>query len=413
MTEPRSESLVGERISFYIEEKPQCTVEYLVEANGELVEEAHKLAIKRVRKGATLPGFRKGRAPDQLILAHYPDHVEREWDKQIANLTFVACQRVSPHRLLEQGASLRFDMKRKDRERGAEILLSFEIPPKAPSIDPRELDYERSACEEVSESDIDDLAEKTRAFFAKWEPIEDRGVEEGDYVVIDLYKKGESEEEVFKGARLLVSLEKMADWMYELVLGMHPGESREGMSLPPSSLSEEESESSPVPVRLLLERIEKQELPPMDDALAQRMGADDLIVMRERLREKLEKEREEEKKEKERESLRNHLLERFPYDIPKGLFRREIESRLKQLSQDASFQKELPKMDQKSKEEIWKNIESQSEKAIRLFYLAERVIRDHNVEISDEDIAGEMKRIRNRNKGQEAPDDRGMAISHL
>ena len=50
-----------------VHRKPSCKIELEVEAEVSLVKEAHKKAVKVVGKEVTIAGFRKGKAPEELV----------------------------------------------------------------------------------------------------------------------------------------------------------------------------------------------------------------------------------------------------------------------------------------------------------------------------------------------------------
>src|SRR5690242_12517421 len=86
-----------------LHQKPACVVEYAVEALEPLVQEARKKAIKKVAKEVSLPGFRKGKAPEQMVVKNFSTQVDKEWQQEIANVTFLECQKLAPVRLLKDG----------------------------------------------------------------------------------------------------------------------------------------------------------------------------------------------------------------------------------------------------------------------------------------------------------------------
>ncbi len=75
--------LSNENVRFSIHRKPACVVEFDVEATEKLVQTAHKKAIKAVCKEVTIPGFRKGKAPDALVVTKYEPAINKEWEKSL------------------------------------------------------------------------------------------------------------------------------------------------------------------------------------------------------------------------------------------------------------------------------------------------------------------------------------------
>ena len=70
-TESESQALQNENVRFTIHHKPACIVEFDVEALEPLVKSAHKKAARTISKEVTLPGFRKGKAPEEMILKNF------------------------------------------------------------------------------------------------------------------------------------------------------------------------------------------------------------------------------------------------------------------------------------------------------------------------------------------------------
>ena len=86
-----NQTLQNENVRFTIHHKPACIVEFDVEAFEPLIKNAHKKAAKTIAKEVTLPGFRKGKAPEELIIKNFPKEVDKEWQQEIANICFQEC----------------------------------------------------------------------------------------------------------------------------------------------------------------------------------------------------------------------------------------------------------------------------------------------------------------------------------
>ena len=80
-----------------------------------------------------------------------------------------------------------------------------------------------------------------------------------DYVVVDVdVIEKDSPEKALTNARFQVTKEKMADWMYQLVMGMKVGDVKEGVSQPDKNATQKEKDATPPKkVSLLLRSIER------------------------------------------------------------------------------------------------------------------------------------------------------------
>src|SRR5690349_13470758 len=80
--------LKTERFHLKVVRKPHCMIEYDIECFEELTKEAYGKAVKAVSKEVSMQGFRKGRAPEELVIKHYTPQIEKQWQEEIANLAY-------------------------------------------------------------------------------------------------------------------------------------------------------------------------------------------------------------------------------------------------------------------------------------------------------------------------------------
>ncbi len=258
--------MTSESVRVSVHRKPSCRIELHVSTGKSIVDAARKEAIKAVNKEVSLPGFRKGKAPEDIILKKFPNDVERKLHKAIADLAFIEAQKISNVPLLNNNSTISFDLK-KHSDEGAELVFTFETEPKIPAPDPKLFSPKSVDRPEVGDKQIDEAIRQMMFFYAQWTPIEDRPVREGDFIMIDLDTvEGETSQKVFHHIRFEVVPERMAAWMRNLVLNAKAGDVLEGMSEPDDNASEEEKkEFKPKKVRLHLLKVEQAVLPELND----------------------------------------------------------------------------------------------------------------------------------------------------
>ncbi len=383
----------SEAVTFTIERKPECVAEYKVKTSADLVKKARKNAIRAVSKEVSLPGFRKGRAPDHLIVKKFAGPLEERWQKAIADETFRECQKLAHTPLLGEDARISFNVDKHSLEEGAEVTYTFETEPLVPKIDLATIEIEEVKKETVDAKKIEETLHDIQMFFCEWEKISDRGIKEGDHGVIDVdIVETEPPQKALTNARFQVDKKKMAKWMHDLIIGMKIGEAKEGLSEPDPDASEEEKKATPPKkVRMILRSIENPKLPPIDDALAQKLGAKDEKEMRENLEKLLNKQAEEHAQKHYREQVSKHLVETYPFDLPKSLLQKETQFRIKQLVADPAFQQKMMGMNEEERKAAIKDIETQGEKAVRLFYISRHIIEENKIPVSPSEVHQEVK----------------------
>lgn len=367
--------------------KEACRIELRVKAFHALIESARREALKAVGKEVLLPGFRKGRAPDEMVRKKFPKEVEKELHNKLADAAFAETQRIAKIPILNQNAPVTFDLKSLTDET-AELVFSFETEPQIPSIDPKQFQPKPVPRAEVGEKQIDEAIRQMQYYFAEWKPVIDRPIQEKDTILIDLDTiDGPSPQRVFNQMRFEVSKERMAEWMQKLVLGAKAGDVLEGISEPDANATEEErKEFAPKKVRVAILKVEEVLLPELNEAFAKKVGARDPDHMRQTIAEMLNKQADEKAQDLLREQVNDFLIKQYPFEIPKSLVKTEAEHRFRQLAQNPNFKRDWDKMSQEERNTFAANISRESEGAVRLFYLSRHVVNDAKIGITHQEV---------------------------
>jgi trigger factor len=358
-----------------------------VEALHPLVKTAYKNGVKAVSKEVSLPGFRKGRVPDAMVIKNFKSEIDKAWQQEIATLGFQACQKLSTFRPLQADTKVQFNMK-SHSENGALLTLSFEIQPTIPDVDPKTLQLKAVRRPEVNAEKIAETIRQIQLFFATWTKIDDRPVQEGDFVLIDVdIIEEEPPTPLFADTRFEVTEQSMAKWMYGLVLGKTLGEICEGVSVPDESASQEDKETlMPKKVRLAIKSIDTALIPTLDDALLKMLGVSSYEELEAKVTVLLNKQADEHVKEGLRSQVNDLLLSIYPFELPVTLITEETRFRFKQLAQDPDFQNYWNNLSQDERTKLFTLIHTQAEKAVRLFYLCQHIRATAKISISTEDI---------------------------
>ncbi len=400
------QELATEEVRVHIHRKPACRIEMTVKTIPQLTKDARKNAIKTVSKEISLPGFRKGRAPDDMILSKFPTDVEKQLHKAIADLAFVAAQKVAKVPLLNNNSPISFDLK-KQSEEGAEVLFSFETEPAIPEVDSVGFEAKPVVRAEVGETQVEEAIRQMRFFYAQWKLIHDRPIQEGDYIMIDLDTvEGEEVQRVFHHIRFEVSKARMANWMKQLVEGAKTGDVLDGMSEPDDTATEEEKkEFKPKKVRLSVLKVEEAVLPEMDEEFAKKVGASDVAHMRQSIAGLLNKQADDKVQSELREQVNDYLIDRYPFELPRSLIETEKKHRLGQLTHDPKFKANWQKMSQEERKNLEERLSTESEQAVRLFYLSRQIVQSAKIPVTHQDVQNEAIATYQSHAGRDADID--------
>jgi trigger factor len=182
--EPQSQ-LSNDLVRVTVHHKPKCRVELEVEAAAPLVQEAHRKAVKAVAKEVSMPGFRKGKAPEELVLRKHPQDVDKIWQEMIAEEAFRESVKLAKTPLLHKDTKITFKTISHSKE-GAKLTLTFETEPQLPVIDPKKINLKEVVRPEVNDEKVEETIRQTQLFFAEWKEVDDRPIQEGDFVRLDV-----------------------------------------------------------------------------------------------------------------------------------------------------------------------------------------------------------------------------------
>ena len=381
--EPKTETYSSDNISLTVNKKPGCKVEFVVHAKPQMCAQAKKDGLKALAKEVSIPGFRKGKAPVNMLEKKFPKAVEDEMMKKLANAAYSEAQSLANCPLLNNNSQISYDLLTRDASVGIDMSFTFESEPDIPEIDFSIIDFKDAKKGKVDAKKIDETIDQIRSFYATHDVAKERAAKKGDFVVIDIDDMDfDPPSNVFKAQRFELSDKGMAEWMFELVSGMKPGEEKEGVSRANSDDSDQIKEQfKPKKVRVKLIEIQEQVLPAIDDELAKKVGVTSVKEMKERLKVLLTQRSEQEYQEELRSCVSKSLLEKLVFDIPQTIKEKEFSHRFKHALQNEHFKKEWDKKNAADKEAYQRQLMQEADDAIKLFYLSREIARRYNVKV--------------------------------
>lgn len=376
----------NDQLKITVHRKPACRVEFEIEAFKPLVKAAQEKAVRVVGKEVTLAGFRKGKAPDHLVLKNYSSQVDKQWQESIADLAFRETMQLAKIPTLNNEAKASFNMKSHSLD-GARLILGFETEPVVPLINPKDVQLKAVERPLVNDEKVSETVRQVQLFFASWNKVS-RPIQESDFVLLDVdVIEEEPYTKLFSDVRFEVADKSMAKWMKALVLGRIKGEILEGVSIPDEEASEKEKEElKPKKVRVNIKEVEEATVPELNDTFAKKVGAPSVAEMRSSVEKLLNQQADAHVQEKMREELSNTLLTKYPFDIPASLIDRETRFRMQQLLKDDTFSSHWKNMTNEARKRTVTSIAEQSEKAVRMFYLCRKILSDAALEVKPSDL---------------------------
>lgn len=383
----------NENISVKVTKKPGNLIIMNVSVTPIAAQAAYSKAIKMINKEVTLPGFRKGKAPDDFIVRNYSKQIESQFRDVVLQTGIQEALSLNPGFYPYKKDGIRCtEIQEMSREKGAQFTLEFEAAPQVPLIDLNEITLSHVDRRPVTQQDIDRIMQDLSFRVAKWEEVTDHPVDESNFVDLDIDKLDEPQQNICTDARFAVK--DMAPWMQRIVVGLNKDESGEGLSEKDKSVlsqqQEEETEFKPTRCRITVKRILNPIVPENPDELAKRFGLKMGAELQEGIVADLNKNADIEVRENLRRQVDMQLLDKYHFELPSTL----LESELEQRKQDALGWLEhsgaTPDVVDKRKHEIESNLPSQVERSVRLYFIFVSFANTHKIPVTQEEIAQEL-----------------------
>lgn len=382
MSTQETEVKSNDNIKVSVERQPGCYVKFTIAVEPKAVQAAYVQALKNINKEVSIPGFRKGRAPDELIKDRYASHIDQEMKDIVVQTAFSEALNLTEiFPLKQEGSVKRPHVQKCSKAEGAQMTIEFETRPTVPSVDIHAIQLKKIEAREVNDEMIDQAMKNLRFHYSEWEEIHDRPAQEGDFVDIDVDVLEEPQHQLMSNARVGVNEEQMPAWLMAMVIGMGAGESKEGVDPTPEKQ---------VPLKVTVKAILVAKQPAIDDEFAKKLGLQTVEELTKKVTERLEQQAKLEKERLEFNELERFLSEHYPFDLPETYVQGETKGRVErhiQKLKDSHFSEEDIRQHLK---EIKESIREKAILQLRNYFLFHQIASEQRIELTAEDVTQEL-----------------------
>ena len=296
------------------------------------IEEQVKLKLKAAQKDSKLKGFRKGKAPMDVVTSIYGPEIRQEvlWDlasksfskqAQEKDLKIVSRPNLVPEKL-EEGKDAKFK-------------ATFEVYPEVSLAKMNKISYTNYLCQ-ISDDDLDKTVQNLQKRLSQWEPTDEIS-QEGYQVKINFVGKIDGEE--FEGGTaedftVEIGSKSMIEGFEDGLVGLKKGDSKTLELVFPEDYGKKELASKPVNFETQINEVLKAKLPELNQEFFKSTGieADDIDSYKTEVRNKLEEDLLNILDGKVKQSLYDALLEANEFEVPSAM----IESEVSNMKQDTA-----------------------------------------------------------------------------
>jgi trigger factor len=357
-------------------------------------------------RAARIPGFRPGKVPPKVVRQRFRDQI-------LHDVAHGLIPRAVDEALRERGVEPVNTPDIRDvvveEGRPLKFTASFET---VPPIDPG--DYSgltlRRKNVSVEEAAVDEALARLRDRAARYEPIENRGIQTGDSVVLDLKRTaaaqsedgsiaagGETHTDRHDNVTVDIGASANPPGFDQELMGLTAGESKTFDVHYPPDYQISELAGTTVSYEVSVKAIRKRVVPELDDEFAKDLGSfDSLAALRAHVRSDLEHEATHEADRELRGDLLRQLAARVTFDVPASLVDREIDRRVEEFVRRLVEQQIDPTRSNVNWEEFRERQRDAAIESVRSALVLDEIARRDGLTASSEDMDAEIERYAER-----------------
>ena len=385
-------------MSLQVERLDNSMAKLTIEVPVEEVESALQGAYLKERGKISLPGFRKGKVPRQMIEKMYgPEIFYEEAANTLINgnypKAFEECE-------LEIVSKPQIDVVQ--LEKGKEFIFTAEVAIKPEVIlgEYKGLTYTSSE-EEVADEEIQIEIDKELDKNSRTVDVTERGVEKKDIVNLDF--EGFIDDVAFAGSKgenfsLEIGSGSFIPGFEDQLIGAQMGEELDVNVTFPEDYQAKELAGKDAVFKCKINGIQMKEVPECDDDFAAEVSDfETLAEYKEDIRKRLQEQKDGKAKQEKENQIVDKAIENATIDVPEPMIEHEVEQMTegfaRRIQQQGLNMEQYFQFTGSSLEQLVEEMKPQAVTRIKTRLLLEAIAKEENIIVSDERVEEELEKM--------------------
>jgi len=347
-------------------------------------------------KLVNIPGFRKGKAPANVIRKKYAKELKDELNRKVSTAAYEA---VLENKDIKVYSVLKVDAGELEPSQSASVEVTVDIEPEfdLPKYKEYELTVEPT---DVKEEDVTKELDAIREQRASFDVVE-RASQKGDYVkcsyegtldgkpvaeiLLDkpMYgKRANTWEEAGNQTGMGV------DAIAEGVLGMAAGDKKEVSADFAKDFEVEALAGKSVTYQLEVHEVREKKAPALEDEeFLKSLKIESVDELKEKVTEQIKYRKEQENVNLKRKQITQNILDTDDFPLPQQAVEEESKAIFQNRIQQATQQGAKPEEVEKNRDEWWKESQTQGQARVKLTLVLSKIAEEEKITVEKEDLA--------------------------
>ena len=375
-----------------------CHTEVLVNVDKDLWKKAQDKAFKKLAENITVDGFRKGKAPINMVKARIDQG--RMYNEAINEVLNPVYQDILANEDIQPMARPSFEVTKLSDEE-LEIKVIIVTAPTAELAKYTGFAIGKQTAE-VSEEEVEASLNELRKQNATIAP-KDGQAENGDIVVIDF--EGSVDGVPFEGGKaenheLELGSHSFIEGFEDQLVGSSAGIEVDVKVKFPENYGPDEIAGKDAVFHVKVNEVKQKILPELDDEFVKELNmpnVENVLQLRDSRRDQLLKQKENANKQAYLDKLLEEIKKESKFDIPEEILaeetenrKKDLENRLKQSGLDIEQYLTITRM---SEEDLNKQLQTEAEKGLQSWLVLDAVGKKENINITEEEVEFELAKM--------------------
>jgi len=367
-----------------------------IEVSAEDFNNYYSQTLKKISSDAEIPGFRKGKVPENMV----ENRVTKEG--VLSEAAEIAI-RESWARFLAESKEEAISQPQVEvikiaKDNPLIFIAEFEILPeiKLPKLDLAKVEKKEV---EVTDQEVEDTIKWIQQSRAKYsEKISE--AEDGDLVEFT-FSCLDIENDPEKKDRIVLGKGHYIEGLEDTLRGMKREEAREFETQHP-----QKNKDKKIKISVKVDSVKKVEIPEINDEWVKGLGFNTVEELKKDIKEGIKKDKEVAEIQRVREESIKKLIEKTEIDVPKTLIKREQDFMLNNIKERClselkiSFEEYLKQV-KKTEKEITKELEKIAKEKVKGFLVLHQIVKDERIEVTEEEISQKIEEMLNQYPNKE------------
>lgn len=386
-------------MSLQVERLEHNMAKLTIEVPAEEVEKALQAAYLKERGKISLPGFRKGRVPRQMIEKMYGPEVF--YDEAANRMISEAYAKAYDECELELVSQPKIEITQ--LEKGKEFIFTAEVAVK-PEVKLGE--YKGLKVDKVStrvtQKEVDEEIDKERERNARTIDVTDRAVQDKDQITLDF--EGFVDGVAFEGGKasdypLTIGSGAFIPGFEDQLIGANIDEEKEINVTFPEEYQAKELAGKAAVFKCTVHSIKAKELPELDDEFVSDVSekSETVDAYKAEVKAKIKEHKENEGKQKREDQSVEQAVANAEMDIPEAMIsfqsRQMVDDFARRIMQQGMTMEQYFQFTGLSEEKMMEEFKPEAEKRIRTRLTLEAIVAAENIEVSEERLDEELQKM--------------------